>query len=159
MSWILTWCSRGLGGGVVLLGMALAGAQGGPYVRVETVPVAAPHRASELLGARVFLAHNAPAGIIQDLVFTDDGRIDYLAVAFEGQYILVPWDVPRVSYESRSVFIDIPLVRFREIPRFTHDRWPKVHDLQYRERIHKFYGEGPSHEHRGEWREERHGRP
>ena len=160
MSWPLAWCRGGLAAGLVLMGVGLAGAQEYPGAPVA-VPVRHPHRASELLGARVILADNAPAGVIEDLVFSDDGRIDYLAVAFEGQYVLVPWDVTRVSYGSRSVFIDIPLVRFRDIPRFARDRWPNVADVHYRENLHRYYSAAHDHEHehRYERRDERHGRP
>src|SRR5688572_26628457 len=64
---------------------------GDPPVRVEPKPadkdVPAPYRAKQVLGSKVQIQGDLAIGTVDDIVFTDDGQIEYLIVANEGKLV------------------------------------------------------------------------
>lgn len=139
---------------------AVPGSQVQPGVRVAPVPAgqvpvqdatgqpAQALRSKTILGARVALQGGTAAGTVEDIVFTEGGCIDYLVVANEGQYVMVPWDAARFNFGQRTAVIDITPQRYREIPTFTAERWPNVYEPTYRQKIYGYYGLTPGQERR-----------
>jgi hypothetical protein len=112
-------------------------------------------RSKSILGARVSIQGGVAVGTVEDIVFTESGCIDYLVVAEEGRYVMVPWEAARFNFPQRTATIEITQERFREVPTFTSERWPNVYEPAYRERIYGYYGLKPGQERRMERRDGR----
>ena len=122
--------------------------------RVQVEPpqrLAAPTRArrvSEIMGAKVTIQNDLSVGKVEDLVINDNGCIDYLVVLNEDKYVLVPWISADVSFERRTVAVQIGQEKFRAVPTFTRDRWPNLSDRAYVEKLNTYYGVRPGRERR-----------
>lgn len=112
-------------------------------------------RSKSILGARVSIQGGVAVGTVEDIVFTEGGCIDYLVVAEEGRYVMVPWEAARFNFPQRMATLEITQERFREVPTFTSERWPNVYEPAYRERIYGYYGLKASPERRMERRDRR----
>jgi len=126
---------------LVLTGTGLAWGQDEVPSRRESSAPATPgvRRASTVLGARVSLQGGDAVGKVTDLVINDDGCIDYVVVASEDNYVLVPWSAGTVNFAERTIVLDIPQNRWREVPTFTRDRWPDLSDARYTQRVQRYF--------------------
>jgi hypothetical protein len=147
----------GLAAWLLLAGAAVAQAQ----VRVD-VERREPggrrghfQRVSTVIGSRVMLQDNAPAGKVEDIVLDENGCVEYMVVASEDRYVLVPWGAATVNFERRTVTVDMPVTRFREVPTFTRDRWPDFGDTRYIEGVNRHFKIRPRPDRREDRREER----
>jgi hypothetical protein len=94
-------------------------------VQVQTgQPGAANHamRAKTILGATVSLQGGTGIGTVHDIVFNDDGVIEYLVVSEGGKLVTVPWEAAKFNYAQRTAVINITPDQFRQIPTYTVDR-------------------------------------
>jgi hypothetical protein len=98
------------------------------------------HRARDVLGAQIRLRDGYSVGTVSDIIFNDDGYLEYLVVETNGRDVLVPWSAARFNFEGRAATLDQPHDRWRDVPTFPRDRWPDVGDPDYRARIDKYYG-------------------
>jgi hypothetical protein len=112
----------------------------------ETVDPNAPpqqqvtyYRAKQVLGAKVNIENNHGIGVVEDIVFSDDGNIEYMVVANEGKLVSVPWDAARFNFEQRTAVVGITQERFREIPTFTQESYPRFADPQWRTTTYGYY--------------------
>ena len=112
-------------------------------------------RSSVVIGATVAGRGDFSIGKVEDLVINEDGCIDYLVVANEDKFVLVPWGSATVDFERRTVIAEIEREKFRDVPTFTKERWPDVTDRVYVEKIRTFYGVRPGRERRIERRDDR----
>lgn len=97
-------------------------------------------RVSVIMETGVSVQDGDNIGKVVDLIVNDNGCIEYVVVAYEQNFILVPWSVTTVNVERKVVRINITRERLREVPTFTRDRWPNFSDGQFREKLHKVYG-------------------
>ncbi|OAI40410.1 hypothetical protein AYO40_04785 [Planctomycetaceae bacterium SCGC AG-212-D15] len=127
--------------------------------RVGGTPTAAPNadttRARSIIGSTVTLRGRTSVGKVEDIVFSNDGVVEYLVVAEAGKFVLVPWQAAKYDLGKRAVFVDVAVERFREVPTFTQDRWPNVYEPAYRQKIYGYYGLRPGQERRIERRDSR----
>jgi hypothetical protein len=94
---------------------------------VRPVGTVATHRASIVLGAPVILAGGGTYGKIVDFVISPDGCISYAVMAYQDNYVLVPWSYMAVDYGQRMVRVDV--TRDRLVPlQFARDHWPNLGD-------------------------------
>jgi PRC-barrel domain len=112
-------------------------------------------RSSIVIGATVSGRGDFSIGKVEDLVINEDGCIDYLVVASEDKFVLVPWGSATVDFERRTVVAEIERDKFRDVPTFTRERWPDVTDKVYVEKIRIAYGVRPGRERRIERRDDR----
>jgi hypothetical protein len=103
------------------------------------------------MGARVRLEDNVSYGEVKDFVFNDSGCIDYVVIANEDDYVLVPWSVATFDFDRRTVRIDITREKIRQLT-FTRDHWPDLSDARFTRRLRTVFGD------RAERREHRTGR-
>src|SRR5207302_3733942 len=68
------------------------------------------------------------------------GCLDYVVVAYEQNFVLVPWTAATVDFSRRVVRVDVTREKFREVPTFTRDRWPDLRDVQYTQRVQAVFG-------------------
>jgi hypothetical protein len=122
---------------------------------VRTTERRAPEtlRAKAILGSKVSIRGDLAIGTVDDIVFTDDGYVDYVIVLNEGKYVPVPWEAAKFNFERRTATVDITQERFREVPTYTVERVPNFYDPGYRTRIYGYYGLRPGQERRIERRE------
>jgi PRC-barrel domain len=101
------------------------------------------HRAKQVIGAKISIQGNVVIGTVDDIVFADDGHVEYLLVVNDGKLVTVPWAAATFNFEQRTAVVDIPVDRFKLIPTFTVDRYPTFLAPTYREEIYKHYGLRP----------------
>src|SRR5438067_2452020 len=77
-------------------------------------PVAAMRglTAKGLLGAAVTLPGNQAVGMVDDLVFGDDGVLDFLVVRSGSQLVPVPWAAVVFNPDQRTAVMNITPDRF-----------------------------------------------
>jgi hypothetical protein len=97
-------------------------------------------RMKQVLGSRITIAGGAAIGTVDDIVFSDDGCIDYLIVLNEGRYVTVPWQAAKFDFQQRTATINITQDRYREIPVFTSTQWPNFYEPSYMTRVYGYYG-------------------
>jgi sporulation protein YlmC with PRC-barrel domain len=129
-------------------------APGAPGVQPGT-PSAAPvaHRAKQILGSKVLLQGNAGVGTVDDIVFDDNGSIEYLLVIDNGQYRTVPWQAAKWNTDQRSIVINVAPEQYKTVPTFTAQTYPNFYDTTYRTQVYKSYGLTPGQLRRIERRE------
>jgi sporulation protein YlmC with PRC-barrel domain len=112
-------------------------------------------RAKSILGATVSLQGGTSVGTVHDIVFNDDGVVDYLIVAEGGKLVTVPWEAAKFNFEKRTAVINITPERFRQIPTYTAERYPDFYTPAYRTQVYQYFGLTPGQERRLERREQR----
>ncbi len=128
---------------LALVGLALA------QENVGTQPRSAGAlRAKSVIGAKVSLQGGTSAGIVDDVVLSQEGVVDYLIVSENGKLVTVPWDAAKFNFEQRTAVINIAPEAYRQIPTYTTERYPEFYTPAYRTQIYKTYGLTPGQERR-----------
>lgn len=102
------------------------------------------YRIKQLLGTTVSLEGNMPAGTVEDLVFDDNGTVEYLIVSNEGKLVTVPWQAAKFNFEKRTATINITPERFQTIPTYTATQYPAYSTPAYRTQTYQYYGLTPA---------------
>ena len=100
-------------------------------------------RAKQILGAKVQLSGNTMAGTVDDIVFTDEGSIEYLVVSHNGKMVTVPWQAAKFNVAQQTATLEITQQQYQQIPTFTSESHPQYFAPQYREQIYKAYNLRP----------------
>jgi hypothetical protein len=106
-----------------------------------------------VLGSKVSIRGDVAIGTVDDIIFTDDGYVDYVVVLNEGKLRLVPWEAAKFNFDRHTASVDITEQRYSEVPTFTSNQWPDVYAPAYRQKIYGYYGLRPGQERRIERRE------
>lgn len=115
----------------------------------------ASRRAKMVLGAKMAIQGDVSIGTVDDIVFNDDGIIEYLVVINDGKLVAVPWQAAKFNFDNRVAVVNITQERYREIPTFTVQTYPNFYEPTYRTQIYKYYGITPRPHLRIEQRRER----
>jgi hypothetical protein len=115
------------------------------------------HKVRAVLGTKVSIQGGLAIGTVDDIIFDDDGYIDYVVVLNEGKYVVVPWQAAKFNFEQRAATVNISRQQFQQVPTFTVQSWPTF-DAAYQQRIYGYYGVTP-HERRIDRRIERRNGP
>ena len=138
-----------------------------PSDRTSARPMAF-HRAKQILGSKVGIESGLSIGTVEDIVFSDDGMIEYMVVANESKLVSVPWAAAKFNFDQRMATVAISQEKFQQIPTYTENNWPRFQDPQYRTQTYSYYnvpvpgpraGMTPGQERRAERRFERGKRP
>jgi sporulation protein YlmC with PRC-barrel domain len=135
--------------GVFLAAQAFAGGMGKASMGQSGL-----YRADNILGAKVEDKQGAYLGKVDDLVFGEDGHINYLILAeggflgMGGRLIPIPWsgvdEVGRtVSLMSvdRVVHLDVSKERLATAPSFGRDEWNQFAKADFKQKVHAYYEE------------------
>jgi PRC-barrel domain len=122
--------------GLVVVGAVLAQQRTDTRTVTSTTTI---HRGTVVMGANVVLQDGTTVGRVEDFVITDGGCIDYVVVAYESKYVLVPWTVATWSGD-RTIRMNVARDRFVQVPTFTRDQWTTVQDTQYIQRVRTAWG-------------------
>ena len=120
------------------------------------------HRAKNIMGTKVSIEGGLAIGTVDDIVFGDDGMIEYMVVSNEGKLVSVPWSAAKFNFDQRTAVVGITQERYQQIPTFTENTWPRFNDPQYRTTTYGFYNVPvgtPRQERRAERRIDRGKRP
>ncbi len=101
------------------------------------------YRAKSVLGSKVMIDGEVSIGTVDDIVFSDDGYVEYLIVSNENKLVSVPWEATKFNFEKRMATVKITQERFKEIPTYTVQQYPVFHAPQYRVDTYKYYGLTP----------------
>ena len=66
----------------------------------------------QVLGSKVSIENNVAIGTVDDLVFDDYGRVEYLIVQNEGKLVTVPWEAAKFNFEQRTAVVNITPQQF-----------------------------------------------
>jgi hypothetical protein len=119
----------------------------------SATPAVREYRVKQVLGAKVHLQGDLAIGTVDDIVFGDDGVVEYLIVLNEGKLVTVPWQAARFNFEKRVATLAITPEQFKLVPTYTAERYPSYYAPAYRTEIYKFYGLTPRQERRLERKE------
>ena len=105
----------------------------------RTAP-AQTYRAKQVLGAKLSITGNISIGTVEDIVFADDGYIEYLVVQNEGKMVTVPWEAAKFDFEKRTATINVTQEQFKQVPTYTPAQYPTYSAPTYRTQIYKAWG-------------------
>jgi len=124
-------------------------------VALADKPVRAPVRGKGILGAKVTIKGGTQVGVVEDVVLTDEGVVDYLIVSRDGKLVTVPWDAAKFDHGKRVATIEVTKEQFEKIPTYTAEKYPAFDTTEYRTEVYKAYGLKPGQARRLERRLER----
>ncbi len=113
------------------------------------------YRAKQVLGAKLSITGNISIGTVDDIVFADDGYIEYLIVQNEGKMVTVPWEAAKFDFEKRTATINVTQEQFKQVPTYTPAQYPTYSAPTYRTQIYKAWGITSGHDRRIERRIDR----
>ncbi len=127
-----------------LLLIALWGAGAPSLASHEGVPV---YRVSRMIESKIVNPKGTLLGIVQDIVFDDEGKISYLvlsrgsAFGVVGPMIPIPWNDAKMEPRGKKfVFVvDIEFERLGEAPGFKIKEWPVEFSHDFIRKIEQFY--------------------
>jgi sporulation protein YlmC with PRC-barrel domain len=130
---------------LMLGGLSLAYAQ----QKKESRSKGEVRRISTVIGGSVQFAAGGNVGKIEDIVINDTGCIEYIVVAYHDRYVPIPWTVSTVAFDKRIVTIDMDQGRFEEVPTFSRDEFTLLVQVDFREKVHTFFGAGSNRHENG----------
>jgi hypothetical protein len=81
---------------------------------------------STFLRTSILLRGGSEFGLIEDLVISSRGSVDFIVVGFEEKLFAVPFSLARVDFTRKVVSIDVTRERLLQAPSFTSDRFPNL---------------------------------
>ena len=109
---------------------------------------AAQYRVKQVLGTKVSIDGNVGIGTVDDLVFDDNGQVEYLIVINQGKLVTVPWTAAKFNFEKRMATVNITQEKFQQIPTYTTDQYPTFATPNYQNQTYRYYGLTPGQQRR-----------
>lgn len=107
-----------------------------------------PYRMKQVLGTKVSLKDGLSIGTVDDVVFSDQGQIEYLIVNNDGKLVTVPWEAAKFNFEKQTATVNISQDQYRVIPTYTVREYPVFFEPTYRTRAYGWFGLRPRPWHR-----------
>jgi len=101
------------------------------------------YRVKQVLGTKVSIQGNVSIGTVDDVVFSDQGQVEYLIVNNDGKLVTVPWEAAKFNFEKQTATVNITQDQFRVIPTYTVREYPVFFEPTYRTRVYEWYGLRP----------------
>jgi len=101
------------------------------------------YRVKNILGTKVSIQGDVSIGTVDDIVFNDDGYIEYLIVNNDNQLRTIPWAAAKFNFERRTATVNISQTQYQTVPTYTPDRYPTFFSPNYRTEVYRFYGLTP----------------
>src|SRR3954451_3118771 len=113
-----------IGGCTLGLALCLSGLAAGQEVTAEP-PASGTEmrRVSQILGSTVKLNDGSGYGKVEDIVLGPDNRVEYLVVAHDKQYAMLPWGAGQFRPDQRVVTYGVAPSALRPVL-FAPDAWP-----------------------------------
>lgn len=138
--------SSGLALVAAIVSITVASAQDDRQVKkeVQAQPPIQTYRAKSVLGSKVIIEGNVAVGTVDDIVFADDGYLEYLIILNDNKLVTVPWEAAKFNFEKRTAVVNITPERFKVIPTYSIDQYPVFSTPKYRVETYKYYGLTPA---------------
>lgn len=136
-----------LGGGVAF-GLVLAASSLFAQVQQETTTTTVQTQTgtttqirtiTTVIGSSVRLQDGGTYGKIEDIVINDSGCVEYVVIANEDQYYVVPWSVARVNYQERYITLNTTQQDIRQVA-FPRNDWRNVSYNQLSQKAQQVFG-------------------
>jgi sporulation protein YlmC with PRC-barrel domain len=101
------------------------------------------YRVKQVLGTKVSLKDGLSMGTVDDVVFNDQGQIEYLIVNNDNKLVTVPWEAAKFNFEKQTATVSITPEQYRAIPTYTTSQYPVYFEPAYRTRVYGWYGLRP----------------
>jgi hypothetical protein len=112
-------------------------------VEEEAEPVAESYRAKTVLGSKVSIEENISIGTVDDIVFSDEGYVEYLIVKNENKLATIPWEAAKFNFEQRTAVVNITQKQYEAVPTYTQEKYPVFHAPAYRTQTYQYFGLTP----------------
>lgn len=125
--------TRFLFGGALTVSLALIPSLLSAQVRQETTTTTQSQvgtttqirTVTTVIGSSVKLQSGDAYGKIEDIVLNDSGCLEYVVVAYEDQYYVVPWTVTKVNYQDHTILLNTTQQDLRQVA-FSRNDWKGV---------------------------------
>jgi sporulation protein YlmC with PRC-barrel domain len=103
------------------------------------------HRARALIGTTVRNERGEVLGMVDDIIFSDDGRVKYLVLVREGEFagserlVPVPWKEAKAKIEDGAFTVKLEKSKFEDAPSFARNDWQKLYDPEWDRRVNSYY--------------------
>ncbi len=114
--------------GLVLFASGLAVAQ--EVVTEQPVAGTEMRRVSQIMGSTVQLNNGTGYGKVEDIVLGPNHQIQYLVVAHQNQYAMLPWSAGRFNPTQRVVTYGVAPQAIQPML-FAQNAWPRMNDPVY----------------------------
>jgi hypothetical protein len=139
---------------LIVSGVLVAALAGSSFVMSQEEQVPPPEqqqhfRAKQVIGSKVNLQGDALGGTVDDIVFDENGNVDYLIVVNgDNRLVTVPWDAARFNIDKRVAVVNIAPETFQQVPTYTANQYPAFATPAYRTQIYRAYGLTPGQQRR-----------
>ena len=89
------------------------------------------------------LKDNLSIGTVDDVVFNDQGQVEYLIVANDGKLVTVPWEAAKFNFEKQTATLNITQDQYKVIPTYTVREYPVYFEPTYRTQVYGWFGLKP----------------
>jgi hypothetical protein len=114
-----------------------------PPIQDDQRPAPQAYRVKNILGAKVSIQGDISIGTVDDIVFNDEGYVEYIIVNNDNQLRTVPWTAAKFNFERKTATVNITQSQIQNIPTYTPDRYPAFFSPSYRTEVYRFYGVTP----------------
>jgi sporulation protein YlmC with PRC-barrel domain len=102
------------------------------------------HKSSDLIGSVAVSDRGERLGTVEEFLFSEDGRIEYLIVArrdFDGRERLVPipWKEAKAEISGEILILKVDKEAFANAPSFARNDWGKLDDPDWSKSVHTYY--------------------
>lgn len=101
------------------------------------------YRVKQILGTKIHIQGNIAIGTVDDVVFGEDGRIEYLLVLNDGKFVTVPWKAATFNFDKQVGVVNLTPEQYRVIPNYGLGIFPRFLAPTYRVETYKYYGLTP----------------
>lgn len=101
------------------------------------------YRVKQVLGSKVYIQGDVAIGTVDDLVFNDQGEVEYLIVINEGKLVTVPWEAAKFDFTKQRAMLNLTTVQYKAIPSYTVEKYPGYFEPTYRTEVYRYYGLTP----------------
>jgi sporulation protein YlmC with PRC-barrel domain len=126
-------------------GSGLSSAQEPPAAGNGPQPQTERHmlRVSDMLGREVRDDQGAEIGEIEDVVFAESGRVDYLVLNVGERMYPIPWGLFGQSAgggDAPEWQVAADRQRLQQAPSFSAEQWRTMRKTEWMERVHSYFG-------------------
>jgi sporulation protein YlmC with PRC-barrel domain len=101
------------------------------------------YRVKQVLGTKVSLKDGISIGTVDDVVFADNGQVEYLIVNNDGKLVTVPWEAAKFNFEKQTATVNLTQEQYKVIPTYTVREYPVFFEPTYRTRVYGWFGLRP----------------
>src|SRR5262245_37127573 len=118
---------------------------GGKATQTTSSSSVTTHKVSTILQTSVSLQGES-LGKVVDVVFNEDGCIEYLVISYQEEYLAIPWGAVRVDERQHTVVITHTQVTRENLRTLTFrkDSWPNTSDAAWAQKMRTVWGASAS---------------